>query len=293
MRNNGLELALNWRDRISNNLKYEIGANFTKISNEVVDLGGGAPINGGNINKVGDLTRTEVGYEIAYFYGLKTQGIFQSVDEINNYKDATGKLIQPAAKPGDVIFTDLNGDGMIGADDRTYLGSATPDFTYAINGSIEFKNIDLRLFFQGVEGAEIANSLYREWYGSDGSTANYHLDRINRWRESAPSATEPRMTVNDPNKNAQFSDRYISDGSYLRLRNVTLGYTFAPGTLGSKLRFRSLRIYVSADNIWTKTAYKGLDPEIGERFSNPLYYGIDLANYPQVKNYRAGVNFNF
>ena len=292
MQNRGLELALNWTEQLSKSLRFDLGLNFTKISNEVTSLGGGAPINSGNVNKVGDLTRTEIGYEIAYFYGLKTDGIFNDQAEVTAYKNSKGGLIQPAAKPGDVKFLDLNGDGVIDGNDRTYLGSATPEFIFGINGSIEYKGLDFRVFFQGVQGNEIANPMYRFWYASDGSKNNYHQDRLNRWTPENPSSNEPRMTVNDPNGNGKFSDRYISDGSYIRLRNLTLGYTL-PASLTSKAKISNLRIYVTGDNIWTKTNYQGLDPEIGEVYYNPLYFGIDQANYPQPRNFRIGLNTNF
>ncbi len=292
MENRGLELALNWNQQVAPDLRFELGINFTKISNEVTSLGGGAPINSGYVNKVGDLTRTEVGYEIAYFYGLKTDGIFNNQAEVDAYKNTSGGLIQPAAKPGDVKFLDLNGDGAINGNDRTYLGSATPEFLFGVNGTLEFKGIDLRVFFQGVQGNEIANPLYRFWYASDGSKNNYHQDRMNRWTPENQNTNEPRMTVNDPNGNGKFSDRYISDGSYIRLRNITLGYTL-PATLMSKVRISNLRVFVSGDNIWTSTNYKGLDPEVGEVYYNPLYFGIDQANYPQPRNFRVGLNTNF
>jgi TonB-linked SusC/RagA family outer membrane protein len=292
MENRGVELSLNWRDKISKSIRYDLGINFTKITNEVISLGGGSPINGGNISKVGDLTRTEVGREIAYYYGLKTDGIFHSQEEVDNYKNSKGAKVQPVAQPGDVKFVDTNGDGAIDNLDRTYLGSATPNFTFGINGAVEFKGLDIRVFFQGVQGNEIANAMYWGWYSSDGSKENYHIDRLNRWTPTNTTSNEPRMTVNDANKNGQFSDRYISDGSYTRLKNLTIGYTLPNGLL-SKVRVQNLRVYFSADNLWTKTAYKGLDPEVGERYYNPLYYGVDLGNYPQAKNYRVGLNLNF
>lgn len=292
MQNRGIELSLNYRDRITKDLKYELGVNVSRITNEVVSLGGGAPINGGYVNKVADITRTEIGREIAYYYGLKTDGIFNDQAEVDGYKNAKGEKIQPVAKPGDVKFVDLNGDGLIDNNDRTYLGSGTPDFTYGITAGLEYKGFDLRVFFQGVQGNEIANAMYWGWYASDGSKENYHADRLNRWTPTNTNTNEPRMTVNDANRNGQFSDRYISDGSYTRLKNLTIGYTL-PNAMLSKARVQNLRIYFSADNIWTQTNYKGLDPEIGQRFDNPLYYGIDLGNYPQPKNYRVGVNLNF
>ncbi len=289
MRNQGLELALSYQGSISD-FKYEIGAIFSKIDNEVRSLGGGEAIASGNITKVGNSTLTTVGREIASYYGLITDGIFNDADELAAHA-LEGSPIQPQARVGDVKFVDLNGDGQINEDDRTYLGSATPDFTYNFTLNMEYKGFDLRLFFQGVEGNEIINGL--EYYtansnGKENSTA----DRINRWTPENPNTDQPRMTISDPNQNFRFSDRHIQDGSYLRLKNLTFGYTF-PKNLISKIRLQSARIYFAADNLFTITDYDMFDPEIGEFSSNPLQYGLDFGNYPQPRTFRFGMNVGF
>ncbi len=289
MENKGVELALNYRDQVGG-LRYELGAIFTKIDNRVTSLGGGAPLNGTE-QRGASLTRTEVGREIATFYGLQTDGIFNTLDELTSYvKD--GGAIQPNARIGDVKFKDLNGDGKITADDRTYLGSATPDFTYAFNSKFSFKGLDLSLFLQGVQGAEIISTMYQSLSNSNG-IANSLTERLDRWTLDNPETNQPRMTFRDPNQNSQFSDRFVKNGSYLRLKNVTVGYNFSPDLI-KRFRLSNVRLYAAADNLLTFTKYVGFDPEIGDgQYGNTLDYGIDIGTYPQARTYRVGLNLNF
>ncbi|MCY7350178.1 MAG: SusC/RagA family TonB-linked outer membrane protein [Cytophagaceae bacterium] len=265
MENKGVELSLNYRDQVGG-LRYGLGAIFTKINNRVTSLGGGAPLNGTE-QRGASLTRTEVGREIATFYGLQTDGIFNTLDELTAYTKG-GPAIQPNARIGDVKFMDLNGDGKITADDRTYLGSATPDFTYAFTSKLSFKSIDLNLFFQGIQGNEIISTAYQGLTNSNG-IANSLTERLDRWTLDNPDTDQPRMTFRDPNQNSQFSDRFVKNGSYLRL-------------------------YAAADNLLTFTNYVGFDPEIGDgQYGNTLDYGIDIGTYPQARTCRVGLNLNF
>ena len=290
MSNKGIELSLNYRDQIGD-FKYEIGGNFTKIRNRVTSLGGGAPVNGTEQRGV-SLTRTEVGREIATFYGLKTDGIFNNIEELNAYVQ-DGTPIQPNARLGDVKFVDLNGDGKINADDRTYLGSATPDFTYAFNSRLTYKAFDLNFFFQGVQGSEIISEMYRSMTNSNG-IANSLTERLDRWTPDNPNTDQPRMTFRDQNQNTgQFSDRFVKNGSYLRLKNITLGYNL-PTDVIKRLHLTNVRVYAAADNLLTFTQYPGFDPEIGDgQYGNSLDYGIDVGTYPQARTYRVGINLNF
>ncbi len=286
MENRGLELSANYRE-LSRPLKWEVGVNFTKITNQVVSLGGGAPIASGSVGKVGNTTLTDIGREIAYFYGKQTDGIFNTPEELAAYaKD--GVAIQPNAKVGDVKFVDQNGDGTINDDDRVYLGSGTPDFTYGITASVSYKGFDLRIFFQGVQGNEIVNAMYGALNSSVGNE-NSLVSRLNRWTPTNTGSNLPRMTAKDPNQNTQFSDLFVEDGSYTRLKNLQLGYTF-PTSMMSKLHMGALRVYVAGDNLLTFTKYSGWDPEIGELYYSPLYYGVDQANYPQNRRLRVGLD---
>lgn len=290
MSNKGIEIALGYRN-FDHEFKYDFGANFTMIKNEVTSLAGGEPIESGNISKVGNATRTEEGYELAYFYGLRTDGIFNTQEEVDAHVNADGGLIQPSAQPGDVKYLDLNGDGLISDKDRTYLGSATPDFTYGASANFEYRNFDLRLFLQGSYGNEIVNAMTRFLQSSSG-WENSLAARLDRWTLENPGANEPRMTDKDLNKNIErFSDRYVENGSYLRVKNIQLGYTL-PKTWATKAGVKNLRVYVSADNLLTFTKYTGFDPEIGDYYYNPLYYGIDVGNYPVARTIMGGLNIN-
>jgi TonB-dependent starch-binding outer membrane protein SusC len=290
MMNKGLELALGYRN-FDHALKYDIGANFTMIKNEVTSLAGGEPIESGSISKVGNTTRTEEGFELAYFYGLRTDGIFNTQDEVDAHINADGGLIQPSAKPGDVKFLDLNEDGLISDKDRTYLGSATPDFTYGFSANFDYKSFDLRLFVQGSYGNEIVNAMTRFLQSSSG-WENSVSSRLERWTTENTGSNVPRMTDKDLNKNIErFSDIYVEDGSYVRLKNIQVGYTL-PKTWASKVGVKNLRVYISADNLLTFTKYTGFDPEIGDYYYNPLYYGIDVGNYPVARTILGGLNIN-
>ncbi len=293
MRNNGIELALNYRNEVGA-FRYDLGVNFTKIKNQVTSLGGGTGIESANvIGNWGNVTRTSVGREIAYFYGMKTDGILRTQEEANAY-NAQYKP-ENAAQAGDVRFVDTNGDGIISSDDRVYLGSATPNFSYGINANLGYKNFDLKIFFQGVQGVEVVNALDYFTQNSQGIW-NSVPDRMNRWTPENTNTNQPRMTAKDANANYRFSDRFVQNGDYLRLRNVTLGYTI-PKAVTERWKMSTVRAYVSVDNLLTVTGYKGLDPEIGEygynRSYNPLAVGVDVGTYPQPQTWRAGLTLNF
>jgi TonB-dependent starch-binding outer membrane protein SusC len=286
--NKGIELSLGYNDKIGD-FRYNVNVNFTKITNKVTALGTQS-LDGGDVNKLGLTTRTEVGREIAYFYGLKTDGIFRTQDELSAYaKDKTP--IQPNAGLGDVKFVDLNGDGKIDDQDRTYLGSATPDYTFGLNLGASYKGLDLNIFIQSVQGAEIVGGLDM-WLRSSNGETNSLRSRLDRWTPSNTTTNEPRMTARDSNNNIRFSDRNVYDGSYTRIKNVSLGYNI-PTELLSKIKVKGLRLYVSADNLFTFTKYPGFDPEIAQLYGNPLGFGVDLGSYPQPKTYRVGLNLNF
>lgn len=298
VRNEGFEISANYGKTLGD-VRFNIGGNFSYITNEIRKLNSDpeAFIDGGYIDKLGNTTRTEAGREIAYFYGYQTDGIFRTEAElVSHSKD--GSAIQPSAKVGDVRFVDRNGNGVIDADDRTYLGSGTPDFIYGLNFSVEYKGFDLSGNFYGVYGNEIVNGMnifalevkdYRNAYAS-------RMDRFHP--DNNPNGSQPRVTLSDNNNNTQFSDRYVEDGSYLRLKNVQLGYTF-PKSLTQKYKIDKLRLYVSGQNLLTFTDYSGYDPEIGDLThdassdASSLGVGVDLGNYPQPRLIYFGVNATF
>lgn len=280
--NRGIELSLNYRN-YDRALKLDAGLVFSKITNEVVNLGGNPGLPGGAVNVSGDATFTQEGYEIAYFYGYKTDGIFNDQTELDGYVNANGQKFQPDARLGDPKYIDLDGNGILDADDRTYLGSGTPDFTYGFTLQLGYKGFDLRGFLQGVSGNEIYNG-FSPYFTQT-------LDVADRWTPETPQNNVPRTTTRFGN-NVRVSDLFVEDGSYLRLKNLTLGYTI-PAAMAAKIRTSNLRLYVAGDNLLTRTKYKGFDPEIGEFYRNPLGFGVDAAGYPVARAIRFGVDVKF
>jgi hypothetical protein len=291
MRNYGVELAAAYNG--GNKLRYNVGANITFINNELTSLGGGAPQDAGGSGKLGNTTRVEVGAPFPFFYGLKTDGIFNSQAELDAHKDKNGNPIQPNARPGDVKFIDVNEDGKIDDLDRVNLGSPYAKFQYGFNADLSYKGFDLRIFIQGVQGNKLVNAMH--WSTRNGSNAgggwgNFETIRLNSWTPQAPDNNEPRMTATDPNNNMRFSDRYVQDGSYLRLKNIQIGYSI-PAPLLKRIKVASARVYVAADNLFTITKYEGFDPEIPGL--GGYSFGLDVGTYPQPRTLRAGLTLNF
>jgi hypothetical protein len=223
-------------------------------------------------------------------------GIFHTQDEASSYVSAAGTPIQPNAKAGDVKYQDTNGDGKIDATDNTYLGSATPSFSYGASLNLSYSNFDFKVLLYGVQGAEALNAAA---INLDKSSAianiwtNFYADRMDRWTPSNPNSSQPRMTSN-ATANDNFSSRYVENASYLRARNMELGYSL-PRTVIDKFKINGFRVFASVDNVFTLTKYRGLDPEISASgyYGNPLAYGVDYGNYPQPRTYRLGFNVQF
>jgi TonB-linked SusC/RagA family outer membrane protein len=301
LRNRGLELALNYRNEIGK-LQYNVGVNFTKINNVVTSLGGGNAIAAGNVlTQIGNTTLTDVGREVAYYNGLQAQGVFHNQGEIDayTYTNAAGvrTLVQPGAKPGDVRYADTNGDGAITAADYTYLGSGTPSFSYGASLNLNYAGFDFRVLLYGVQGAEAINGgAFNLSKSADfvGVWSNFYASRMDRWTPSNPNSNQPRVTSTDTNGNDRFSSRYVENASYLRARNMEVGYTLPQALLG-KVQVKGARVFASVDNVFTITKYTGYDPEISTvaNYNNPLSYGVDYGNYPQARTYRLGFNVQF
>jgi TonB-linked SusC/RagA family outer membrane protein len=281
--NRGWEFSLNYR-QFKNAFKYSIGGNITFIKNEVTDLGpGGIPIVAGRVQSANaSVSRTEVGQPIGSFYGFVTDGIFQNQGEVNNHAFQSENTA-----PGDIRFRDLNGDNVINLQDQTYLGSPIPTAVYGVTGEISFMGFDLQMFWQGTQGNDIYNATVRY----DFTYVNRPVSVLERWTGEGTSDFEPRVNLLDPNQNARVSDRFIEDGSFIRLKNLQIGYTL-PSSLTSRLRLGSCRFYVSGQNVLTFTKYSGLDPEIGQ-IGSSLELGIDKGFYPQARVFLAGLNVNF
>ena len=185
--------------------------------------------------------------------------------------------------PGDIKFKDLNGDGVINDKDRTNIGNANPTFTYGLTNTVNYKNFELTVFVQGSQGNKVLN--FSRWYTEGGvSNGNYSNDVIGRWTAPGTSDKMPRVTLNDPNGNNRVSDRFVEDGSYLRVKNVRLAYTL-PSRWADKMKLKRTQFYVSAQNLITLTNYTGMDPEVGG--------GVDQGFYPQARTLLTGITIDF
>lgn len=289
MRNSGLEFELGYRFNVRD-WDFRIGANASYLKNELINLGNDQGFaNYDTMQGLGTITRAENGQPFPFFYGYKTDGIFQNIDEVNSYTytNANGKttLIQPNAQPGDVRFVDLNNDGVIDDSDRTNIGNGIPDWTYGINANISWKGFDFYMMWQGTAGNQVFDASRR----TDITYANLPSYMLGRWTGEGTSNKYPRFAFGDNANNWQSSDLYVKDGSYFRLKNIQLGYTL-PQNWTKKLFVSSLRLYVAAENLLTFTKYDGCDPEIS---SGGTSLGVDRGVYPQAKTWTIGANISF
>ena len=288
MQNSGFEFELGYKWNISD-ARFAVKGNATYLKNELKNLGNdtGYLDFDGIHGYSGGGTRGSNGQPFPYFFGYKTDGIFQNMDEVRAYVNKDGNMIMPDAVPGDVRFVDINKDGSISAEDRTNIGNGTPDWTFGLNFNADWKGFDFNIFFQGVTGADVFDGTYR----SDVASGNYPSWMLDRWTGEGTSNKYPRLATSDAN-NWMVSDLYVCDGSYLRLKNITLGYTL-PRTLTRKLTIERLRVYVQAENLMTWTKYWGFDPEISSGPDGIKSLGIDRGVYPQARTFTVGVNLSF
>lgn len=291
IKNTGVEFSISWNDRVGD-FTYSVSANLAHNSNKVLRIANGNGLIEGNAAILAQNTsafyRAEEGHPLGYFYGYKTAGIFQNQEQIDNYiSEATGLPIMPAAKPGDVIFVDRDGDGTITPEDRTCIGNPYPDLTYGINILLGYKGFDFSLTGYGVAGNQIARS-YRS--GTDKPYDNYTTEMLGRWHGEGTSNRLPSM--NGSAINWQYvSDLYIEDGDYFRITNITLGYDFK--RLLPRLPLSKLRLYGSVQNPFTFTKYSGMDPEIGYGGGDSWASGIDLGYYPGSRSYLIGLSIEY
>lgn len=284
--NKGVELQLGYKGNTAFGLGYNIVANAAYNKNKVESLGEGQPIFGANRSEVGFLTRTAAGFPIGYFYGYKTDGIMYTQAEADDYNAKFGTT----AVAGDLRFKDLNGDGKLTDADRTNLGNAMPKWTYGTSLAFDFKNFDLRAVIQGVYGCQLVNWDGTYWLQGGVRPFNGSTELLKRWKfDGDTGASLPRVEKTDPNKNTRFSDRYIEDGSYLRLKNLTLGYTIKNEWLNKSIS--NLRIYATMENALTITKYSGYDPSFGG--GNNTERGVDASGIPLPKNYLFGIQMSF
>ena len=283
MENTGIEFELGYKFNIAD-AKFQIKGNASYLKNKLVKLGNAAGFDTyDNVSNLGNISRAEAGEPFPYFWGYKTDGIFQNWEEINAYtKD--GKLIQPDARPGFVRFVDVNDDGVIDDSDRTKIGKGTPDWTFGATLNAAWRGFDFMMFWQGTAGNDIFDATRR----LDLPAINLPSWFLGRWTGEGTSNKYPIYIQGDAT-NWQASDLYIHDGSYLRLKNIELGYTI-PESITSKVFISRLRLYVAAENLLTFTKYWGFDPEISSAATS---CGVDFGVYPQPRVLRVGANVTF
>ncbi|MEG3657970.1 TonB-dependent receptor [Arenibacter palladensis] len=286
MENKGVDLEIGYSKQF-NKVHFSLNGNVSYLENEVTYLGNGVDfLSGGQTiqSSTYPITRTQVGQSVNSFFGFKTNGIFQNQEEINNYVNSSGVVIQPNARPGDFKWVDSDDSGSIDADDRDFLGSSIPKFTFGFTLNLEYKNIDLLVFGQGASG----NSIFQGLRRLDVENANYQTSALGRWVGEGTSNDFPRLTTSDTNNNfSNPSDFYLEKGDYFRFKTIQIGYTLPSDVLG-KYGVDKLRIYLTGENLFTFTKYSGYDPEIGGGV-----LGIDRGFYPQARTNQIGINLQF
>ncbi len=286
--NKGIELALAYNNSLGD-LNYRIGVNGAYNKNTVSNIPNADGIIHGQQFQIYDnspeFNRASNGYPVGYFWGYKTNGLFQTEADVASYTSNEGTLLQPSAKPGDVRYVDVTGDGVIDESDKTMIGNPNPKFTFGFSVGADYKGFDLSIQASGVTGNQIVQS-YRS---PSNKYANYTTEMLDRWHGAGTSNRIPRVTETGENW-ANFSDLYVHDGDYLRINNVTLGYDLTKIIKQNYLT--QCRLYVSALNLFTFTKYNGMDPEIGygpDAFTS----GVDVGYYPRPRTYMVGLNVKF
>ncbi|MDI6401314.1 TonB-dependent receptor [Balneolaceae bacterium ANBcel3] len=307
LENRGIELALNTIN-IEGPLRWESRVVFTRNRNEVTAMDQETSFIERNIDFFDPVSRTIVGQPVGTFYGYVVEGVFTDADDIRNHATQHNNISATnGVWPGDLKFKDLNGDGVIDENDRTIIGDPNPDFQFGITNTFYYRNLDFQIFLNGSYGNDVFNQLKR--INEDPSSNFGLLSSVNDHARlelrdpdgdpndvenvyvSNPSTAVPRITASDPNNNSRISDRYVEDGSYLRIQNITIGYQLPPDLL-DRWGIRTMRVYASVQNLYTFTKYSGFDPEVGAQMDNPdpLLIGVDRGRYPSPRIFSFGLN---
>ena len=276
VRNQGIEMQLHTVN-IAGEWNWETDFSATYNTNKIIDLNSAVPY---YINQVNNsyLTMLQKGYPINVFYGYVTDGLFQNQTEVENH------AFQPGAAPGDIRYRDLNNDGVINESDRTVIGNPNPTWLFSMNNTVEWKGLELSVYLQGVAGNSIYNANNIENTGM-AAAMNQTVAVLDRWTGEGTSNFMPRAVYGDPNQNCRVSDRFIENGSYLRVKNIMLAYSF-PGKMLQKINVHGLRLALICENVATISKYSGFDPEVSIN-------GIDSSRYPIPRTYSVGLNLNF
>lgn len=298
--NKGIELSLSWNDKIGKDFQYNVGWNMAYNHNEVTEVKSNQTYNnGGNdllAQNTGYMARFEEGHPIGYFWGYKTEGVMQNEADVQAYLDknckgnAANSKQGTGIKPGDLKFVDVTGDGIVNDDDKTELGDPHPDVTMGITLGASYKGFDLSVTGFGAFGQQVARS-FRKF--TDGEYENFTTEVYDYWHGEGTSNKYPLLAHMNAGPNWQtISDIYIEDASYFRLQNLTVGYDFTK--IWKNSPFQQLRLYFAAQNLFTITGYKGMDPENGTAIGSDSWVtGVDVGNYPQPRTYMVGVNVKF
>lgn len=287
MSNQGVELELGYNFHV-NDWTFHVGANASYLKNKLINLGNESGFRTvESVHSIGEVVRGTNGLPYPYFYGYSSNGIFQNWDEIYSYVNDKGEMYQPDAVPGDVRWVDYDKNGEINAEDQHMIGKGTPDWMYGFTLGAQWKGFDFSMMCQGVAGNEIYEATRR----LDITSSNLPRWMLNRWTGEGSTNEYPRFAAKDQNNWGRSSDLYVKDGSYFRIKNLTLGYTL-PSNLTRKVFIQSFRVFVMAENLLTATKYTGFDPEIiGGDHNNSL--GVDRGVYPQSRVWTIGCNLNF
>ncbi|RYJ42079.1 SusC/RagA family TonB-linked outer membrane protein [Flavobacterium beibuense] len=296
IQNKGIDLTLSYKTDPSKDFSWNSTLIFSRNRNKVVSLNDGLvlmqEVNTNDYTTV-TATNTVVGQPMGQFYGYQTLGIIRDQDQLDNAPLIgiyNGDPVQ--SQLGDVLYADLNDDGVINDDDRTFIGNPYPDFTYGFTNNFRYKGIDLSIFLQGSQGNDILNLTGRTGTLNTNLYQNQLAEAADYWTVDNPNASLPRPVSNLGHSNLLISDRYVEDGSYLRIQNITLGYTL-PSDITSKVSITKLRIYGGVQNLHTFTKYKGYDPEVGSFNQNALLTGVDNGRYPSPRSFTMGLNVEF
>jgi TonB-linked SusC/RagA family outer membrane protein len=271
--NKGIEFSVTYHSQTKGDFHYDISANASTLANKVLALGNG------NIPIYGAYSKTEVGHEVGQLYGYVTEGIFQNAADLKNHATQIG------AGVGDVKFKDLNGDGVIDGNDQTYLGSAIPKFYFGLNFTASYKSFDASIFIQGNTGSKIADGVYQGLM--TGQYGNASTDELNFWTPTNTNTNVPRPIIGDPNANGRNSDRFIQDASYARIQTAQIGYNIPAAILNRTHVFNRFRVYLSGQNLYTLSKYKGFDPDFIN--DGTINRGFDYGSFPNPRTILLGV----